>query len=431
MGISSSMYIGASGLTAHGDAIETTGDNIANVNTLGFKSSRAVFEDVISRSIGSSLGATTRTGQGVRIGAIDRNFQQGSLQGTGVVTDLAIDGGGYFVFAGSQRGVTGQFYSRNGQLNIANDGTLVNAQGLRLQGHLTDVQGRVLASVGDIRIANQTIAPLATQTVTMDANLDSAAPTLAAFSAADPYGTSNFSTSTTVYDSLGTARKVDLFFRNTGGNTWEWHALTDGSNVVGGTAGTPFEGGTGTLAFDSQGALDTVTGAATSWDFLGATAGQAVAMDFGDPIAAGGTGVAGTTQFAASSTLETLEQDGYAAGSVQSVAISDDGIITGAYTNGQRMTIGQVVVATFASEEGLDRQGGSMFLATRESGQALIGEPNTGSRGRVISGSLEQSNVDLGREFVDLIALQRGFQANSKIVTTADEMLQETMQLKR
>jgi len=201
--------------------------------------------------------------------------------------------------------------------------------------------------------------------------------------------------------------------------------------VNGGTPGIYFEGGTGTATFTTDGALDTVTGTGTSWNFTGATPAQAVNIDFGDAISAGGTGLTGTTQFAAASDLEKLNQDGYAAGSIQNISMGDDGVITGAFSNGQRLTIGQIVLATFPSDEGLQREGGQMFGETRDSGQALIGEPGSGARGRLLSGSLEQSNVDLGQEFVDLIALQRGFQANSKIITTADEMLQELVALKR
>lgn len=431
MSISSSMHIGASGLGAHGEAIEVTGDNIANANTVGFKSSRATFEDVMGQTVLSSGGQPARSGMGVRLGPIEKNFDQGSLQNTGLVTDLALDGGGFFVFAGTQGGVTGNFYSRAGQLHISSDGVLRNPQGMALQGHPVDATGQLQSSVTDLRVANTTLPPLATANATLYANLDSRAATPAAFSTADPYGTSNFSTSVTAYDSLGNARKIDVFYRNAGGGSWEWYALTDGANVTGGTAGTPFQGANGTLTFNTSGALDTVAGNATTWNFAGAAANQAVTLDFGDAIGAGGTGLAGSTQFAGASSAQKLEQDGYSAGTIRGISIGDDGVVTGAFSNGEKRTLGQVVVATFPSDSGLDRLGNSLFGQTTASGAPLVGDPSTGARGRVVSGSLEQSNVDLGREFVNLIALQRGFQANSKIVTTADEMLQETMQLKR
>lgn len=431
MSISSSMYIGASGLAAHGDAISVTGDNIANANTVGFKGSRAAFEDVMGQTVMGGGRQPSAMGMGSRLGTVQKNFAQGSLQNTGIVTDLAIDGNGLFVFTGSQMGVSGNFYSRAGQLQLSNDGTLVNAQGMKLQGHPIDQNGVIQSSVGDLRLSNDTLPPRVTEEVIAHANLDSRATPPAAFDPLDPYTTSNFSTSVVVHDSLGQARKVDLFYRNTGGGAWEWHALTDGANVTGGTAGVAFEGAAGTLTFDTTGALTATTGTASTWNFAGATAGQAVAFDLGDPTGAGGTGLAGSTQFAASSTIERLEQDGYAAGNLSSITIGDDGVITGTYSNGERLPVGQVVLATFPNDAGLDRLGSSMFAQSTASGVAMIGDPTNGSRGRVVAGSLEQSNVDLGKEFVDLIAYQRGFQANSKIITTADEMLQETMQLKR
>jgi flagellar hook protein FlgE len=420
MSISSSMYIGASGLDAHGAAIEVTGDNIANASTVGFKASRSTFEDIIGQSVLAAGSQVTHSGMGVRAGPAQKNFAQGSLQNTGIVTDLAIDGGGFFVFEGSQGGVTSDYYSRAGQLHVSNDGLLVNPQGMRLQGHPVDTNGNISATVGDLRVANQKIPPRASTNAVLGVNLDSGATVPAAFSTADPYGTSNFSTSVTAYDSLGNPRKIDVFYRNAGGGNWEWYALTDGSQVTGGTAGTPFQGASGTITFDTAGAQTGSTGTATTWNFSGATPNQAINLD-----------MSASTQFAAPSSVEQIEQDGYAAGEIRSITIGDDGVITGAYSNGQKLPLGQVVLATFPSDAGLDRLGNSLFAQTRESGAALVGEPNTGARGSVVSGALEQSNVDLGKEFVDLIAYQRAFQANSKIVTTADEMLQETMQLKR
>lgn len=431
MSINSSMYIGASGLTAHGEAISVTGDNIANANTVGFKGSRASFEDIMGQSVMSSGRQSSPLGMGTRLGAVQLNFGQGSLQNTGLVTDLAIDGNGLFVFAGTQKGVAGNFYSRAGQLSVSNEGYLVNSSGLKLQGRSADTAGVIQSSVGDLRLGTTTLPPRATAGVTAYANLDARATTPAAFDPADPQTTSNFSTSIMVHDSLGTAHKVDVYYRNAGGGSWEWHALTDGANVTGGTAGTAFEGATGTLTFDTTGALTATTGTASSWNFVGATAAQAVTFDFGDDTASGGTGLAGSTQFSATSSVEALDQDGYAAGSLSAISISDDGTITGSYSNGERLAVGQVVLATFANDQGLERLGSSMFSQSPASGAPMIGTASESGRGRIVSGALEQSNVDLGKEFVDLIAFQRGFQANSKIITTADEMLQETMGLKR
>jgi flagellar hook protein FlgE len=266
----------------------------------------------------------------------------------------------------------------------------------------------------------------------MSVNLDSNAPVPPAWDPTDPAGTSSFSSPVTVYDSLGNAHEATIYYRNTGGNSWEWHAMVDGAELTGGTAGVPTEGASGTLTFTTNGELDTETTTASSWDFAGATAGQAIAFDFGDSLTTdGGTGLSGSTQYASPSTVTALTQDGFAAGSVAGISIAGDGNITGVFTNGQRRTLGQLAVADFASVEGLERTGQGMWTETQASGEPLYGAAGSGGRGAVVSGALEGSNVDLAREFVDLIAFQRGFSANSKIITTADEMYQELVSLKR
>ena len=236
----------------------------------------------------------------------------------------------------------------------------------------------------------------------------------------------------TVYDSLGNAHEVTVYYRKTGANAWEWHAMADGAEVTGGTPGTPFEGASGTLTFTTDGMLDTETTSASSWDFVDATPGQAVTFDFGDSITTdSGTGMSGTTQYASPSTNTGISQDGYGAGEVAGISIGQDGTIEGVFTNGQRRVLGQVAVADFASVDGLERAGQGLWIETQASGEAVVGAAGTGGRGAVVAGALEGSNVDLAREFVDLIAYQRGFSANGRIVSTADEMYQELVNLKR
>jgi flagellar hook protein FlgE len=209
--------------------------------------------------------------------------------------------------------------------------------------------------------------------------------------------------------------------------------MVDGAEITNGTAGTPSEVANGTLTFTTSGALDTETTNASIFDFVGgATPGQAITFDFGDSIATDlGTGLAGSTQFGAPSSIGGLTQDGFGGGSVSGVTFAGDGTIIGVFSNGQQRALGQVVSATFPSVDGLERGGEGLFAATVDSGEPLIGAPETGGRGSLVAGALEQSNVDLGTEFVNLIAYQRGFQANSKIITTADEMYQELVNLKR
>jgi flagellar hook protein FlgE len=265
------------------------------------------------------------------------------------------------------------------------------------------------------------------------ANIDANAAVAAApFDPANPSSTSNFSTSMQVYDSLGNAHSVDVYFAKTGANTWDYHALVDGGQLAGGTAGTAVEVGSGSLSFTSAGALNSVTtNTAISASFVGANPNQAISLNFGTSIAAGGTGLDGTTQFASPSSVSSQSQDGYASGDLAGVSVDGNGIVRGVYTNGQKLAVGQLTIAKFRANEGLGRAGHNLWIATRESGDAALGVASSGGRGAVSSGALEQSNVDLATQFVDLIAHQRAFAANSKTITTADEMLQEVVNLKR
>ena len=431
MSILRSLNTGATGLRSHSEAIDVVGDNIANVNTIGFKRSRANFQDLLGRSIagGSSLPTS---GAGSKLGNIQQMWAQGALLTTDAPTDLALSGDGFFIARGRSNGAEGNFYTRAGQFTLDNEGYMQNPAGLKLQGYGVDDAFNVLGTVGDIRINPGTIPATATGQVTIGANLDSDSTALT-FDPLNPAATSNFSTSVTVYDSLGAAHSTTVYFVKTAvPGAWDWHAMVDGGEVAGGTPGVPFEGANGSLTFTTDGELDTEVTAASSWDFLGATAAQVIGFDFGDSITTdSGTGLAGTTQFASASNTTALTQDGFASGSVAAINISQDGLITGSFTNGQRRTLGQVAVAEFTNVDGLLRAGEGLWVESRDSGEALVGGAGTGSRGAVLSGTLEQANVDIGREFVDLIAFQRGFQANSKIITTADEMYQELVNIKR
>jgi flagellar hook protein FlgE len=427
MSLLTSLWTGTSGLGAHGDAISVVGDNIANVSTIGFKGSRASFEDVL----GGTAPNGQRIGAGVRMGGVQTLFGQGSLQQTGNGLDFAVRGNGFFVVAGNHDGLDGNWYTRDGRIHANEDGTLVNSQGLRLQGYTIDPTGTVGAAPGDITLPMQS-QPVATTSLTLGVNLDSRATAPAgAWDPLNAAATSNFTTSATVYDSLGNAHRADVYFRANGSGGWDWHALVDGGELTGGTAGTPTEIATGTLTFDTDGALDSQTTTTSSADFLGATAGQAITFSFGDDIASGGTGLQGSTQFASPSAVNQIVQDGFGAGALVDLEVSDDGTITGRYSNGQTRPIAQLALARFASEDGLIRQGGQLFAESRDSGQALLGAAGTGGRGAVSAGALEGSNVDLGDELVTLIAYQRAFQANARTVSTADEMLAEVANLKR
>ncbi|HKP62501.1 MAG TPA: flagellar hook protein FlgE [Polyangiales bacterium] len=432
MSLVRSLNIGTSGIRANSEALSVTGDNIANVNTVGFKASRGVFQDILGRSV-ATFEPIKGAGAGSRLAHVEQMWTQGSLVTTDTPTDLAIQGDGFFVMEGNLAGANGRYYTRAGQFHIDNTGHIVNTDNLRLQGYSADAQGVLGTTVQDLIVSQGTVPASATTATVVGVNLDAneVVPPLP-FDVTAAQDTSNFSNNLTVYDSLGNAHELTMFYAKTGVNTWDWHALVDGGELTGGAPGVPTEGASGTLTFTTDGLLDTETTTASTWDFLNATPAQAITFDFGDSITTdAGTGLDGSTQYAAPNNTVRLQQDGYAAGSIAGISIANDGTITGVFSNGQQRAVGQVVTADFANVHGLERTGQGQWMQTLASGEALIGSADNSGRGAIVSGALEQSNVDLGTEFVNLITYQRGFQASSKVITTADEMYGELVNLKR
>ena len=427
MSLLSSLYTGASGLNASSLDLSVIGDNIANANTIGFKGGRAAFEDALSQSL---IGGVGQEGLGTQAQAVRALFTQGSLASTGVATDLALQGNGFFVVKGGHGGQQGSYYTRAGQFSLDKSGYLVNLDGLRVQGFPAGPGGAVGGGLDDLRLGNASAPPRATGNVTVRGNLQSDAPAVPAWDPTKADATSNFSTSTTVYDSLGTAHDVQVYFRKTGAGAWEYHAMTDGAGVSGGTAGTKSEIAAGTMSFDTLGKLtaQTQTGSFTP---AGAASPQALVLNFGDSTGAGGTGLGGLTQFAAPSATTFLGQDGATAGDLSGIRFETDGKVTGTFSNGETRVLGQVAVATFSAPDQLARVGGNLYTRTPQGGDPSVGGAGTGGRGTITGGALEQSNVDLASEFVRMISAQRGFQANSKTVQTADSLLQELIQIKR
>ncbi len=420
---------GTSGMQANSLELTVVGDNIANSNTVGFKAGRAAFQDaLLQQMIGSPGGG--QMGLGVRLQAIQQLVTQGALTNTGLATDLALEGSGYFITKGNHNGIQGQFYTRAGQFTVDQAGYLVSLEGLRVQGYPADSRGTVQGGLGDLLVGTSSAVANPSTSITLKANLNADAPILAAFDPTDPVDTSNFSSSVTLYDSLGKAYTVDVFWAKTAAGAWDFHAMTDGGGVAGGTAGVPTEIGNGSLTFDTQGRLDTVT-QASNFNPIGGVAPQPLSFNFGDDIASGGTGLLGVTQFAGPSATTFTAQDGNAYGALASIQINNRGEVVGSFTNGTVRTLGQVAVADFDAADKLQRIGGNLLLESLDSGQPTIGAPASGGRASVAAGALEQSNVDLANEFVRMIAAQRGFQANSKTITTADSLLAELMQLKR
>ncbi len=429
MSILRAMYTGVTGINAEGDALGVIGDNIANVNTIGFKQQRGLFEDVLGHSIATSDGA----GSGVRMSDVQQMFTQGSLSSTGVSTDLALSGDGFFVVHGSVDGLPGNYYTRAGQTQIDREGHLVTGSGMQVQGYAAQAGGAFATSLTTLKLPTSALPPLPTANLAITANLDaSAAVPAGAWDQSTPGATSNFSTSISVYDSLGQSHTANVYFAKTAAGSWDYHALVDGADMAGGTAGTPIEIGSGTLAFSPSGALDSVTtNVPFAPSFVGAQPSQAMTLSLGTPTSTGGSGLDGITQFATPSSVSAQSQDGYGSGDLSGIAIDGGGVVRGIYSNGQKVAVGQLAIAKFRSNEGLGRAGQGLFTATRDSGEASIGVSGTGGRAAVSAGTLEQSNVDLAQQFVDLISHQRSFQANSKTITTADEMLQELVNLKR
>ncbi|MTI58788.1 MAG: flagellar hook protein FlgE [Firmicutes bacterium] len=523
-----SMYAGVSGLKAHQTRMDVVGNNIANVNTTGYKASRTTFKEMISQTLqGAKAPQDNRGGMnpqqvglGVMLGSIDTNQTQGNLQSTGIGTDLAIDGNGYFVVNdGSQN-----YYTRAGNLTTDEDGNLVNSStGYIMQGWMADNNGNINTS-GQLEGLSipfgTTISPQASENAYFQGNFDSNAP-----------GGAEWAATITVLDSLGAEHTVTVSFQrqltgnpsgsvDLGGGSWtlsanaatadpdlngitfafgadtdaaaaysydpdskvftftgDWDGsgagaptladlqtlvngeftgitLNDGGGfvaadladaesfvmsapaanqwdyTVGISDGTITSGDTGSISFNPNGTISTGATSNITFDPTGgAAAGQEVTLDF-----------SAVKQNAASSdeddntnnsSVERLMADGYTMGSLESYSINSAGVVVGSFTNGLKRELGQIAIGSFTNPAGLTRQGDTLYSVSQNSGMAQIGTANTSGRGKIVAGNLEMSNVDLAEQFTDMITTQRGFQANSKIITTTDEMLQELVNLKR
>jgi flagellar hook protein FlgE len=425
MSILSSLFVGISGLNTNGNAMSVIGDNIANVNTIGFKSSSATFEDLL----GASIGSDQALGAGTSLSGISFDLSQGSFETTGGATDVAVDGRGFFVVEkdGSN------YFTRAGRFNFDKDGVLVNNAGYAVQGFTADDAGNIASGVSDIMIEHNA-PPQATTATTIGANLDSRVTVPPAFDINDTTNTSNFSTTLTVYDTLGNNHFLTFLFRKTSSLNREWHAAVDKTEITNPlpTDTTLTEVGNGTLSFTGDGALfdeTTATPISITWNDL--TTPQTITPDFGLNINSEGslTGLDGTTQFGSASNVASQSQNGFGAGVLLNLGINDNGDIEGAFSNGGTRVIGRIALATFANDGGLRRLGGNLFIETTASGQPLVGSPDTGGRGLTSSAALEKSNVDLATEFVNMIQVQRGYQANTRTIRTTDQMLVDLISL--
>jgi flagellar hook protein FlgE len=418
------LNIGVSGLRVEGEAIGIVGDNVANVNTPGFKRQRAVFQDVFNNG---SAG-----GSGARMADVSQAFTQGSLVQTGVPTDVALNGDGFFIVGGNVNGVTGTFYSRAGQFKVDPNGAIVDPSGLNVMGRALQADGGLSAGLARLTVPTGAIAPQSTNAVAFTANLDSSAPVLGtAFDPTLAGETSNASTSITVYDSLGAPHSLDVYLNKLGPNEWEYHVVTPGDELNPPQPGVDVEIGSGQLSFTTDGELQTFSETQpVTANFLSATPGQVIDISFGTAIDDGGTGLDGTTQFSMPTGVSSQSQNGFSSGSFTGISIAPDGMVLGMYTNGRSVPVGQLQVAKFRATDALARAGTNLWAETSESGPAAVAPPGAGGRGQVAAGTIENSNVDLGEEMVQMIVHQRAFSASSKVIATADEMLSQLMQLK-
>lgn len=411
-----SMFSAISGLRAHRTMLDVVGNNISNTSTAGFKSSATVFEDVLSETLqGAGAGAEDGTtggtnpsqiGLGVSVARISTNFSQGALQNTGRELDFAIRGDGFFAVesAGART------YTRAGSMSLDADGRLVSATGGLIQGWSADGTGQINTNVGVAGITvpvGTTAAPNATTDVALSGNLP-----------ADATIGDTFVTGVEIYNSLGDTEMVALTFENTAANTW----------TVTGTYGDP---ATAVTLTDNVVTFDATTGGvATPADFaIDLAAGQI--PDFGAVTISLDGDSGAVTQFGGLSTLSVASQDGFGAGILQSISMSQEGVLVGSFSSGINRPLAQLAIANFTNPEGLEKSGGSMFSATINSGEPQLAAAGNGGRGLIASGTLEMSNVDLAQEFVTLITAQRGFQANSRVVTSSDEVLSDIVNLKR
>jgi flagellar hook protein FlgE len=437
-----SLSAAVSGLRNQQTRMDVIGNNVSNVNTIAFKAGRVTFKEGFAQLVESAtrpvdtVGGTNamQVGLGSQVGSIDTMFTQGNLETTGRDLDLAIQGSSFFVLKKGNE----NFYTRAGNFQVDANGTLVaGTNGYRVQGRMA-VNGVLSDAVGDIKIpVLQTAPAVATTKVTLSGNLDAAAKVFDKGTATDldpldpaqralPQNANSFKDmSITVYDSLGTKHELKMVMWKTDTNSWDWKF--DDTNMDIATGGITENAGTHPIVFAADGSVDTTaTAEMPNITFTPNSGGQPVtiALDLG-------SGMNGLSQFAGSSTAVMRDQDGYTNGTLQSYTVDATGTIVGGFTNGITQVLGQIQLADFNNPEGLSRSGDNTYSVTANSGAAVLGFAGEGSTSSIASGSLEMSNVDLAQEFTNMIVAQRGFQANSRVISTTDQLMQELVELKR
>jgi len=401
-----------SGLNASDTALATISNNLANLNTTGYKDTTVNFQDLFYQLLGSNgSGDQLQLGAGASVSSVGTNFSGGSVQGTGVDTDVAITGNGFFVV---QNG-SNTCYTRAGDFTQDSNGYLVTTDGYQVMGYpATNGVVNTNGGLAPIQLPmGMTSPPSATSNISLQANLSS-----------DTAVGGAYNTNITVYDSLGTSHVLNVDFTRTA-TGWSYNATLPSSDITGGT-GTSTTVATGTLNFDNTGKLTSTTPVAISIPNL-ADGASTLAFNW-NLASSSGTGL--ITQVSGASSTSSTQQDGCTSGSLQDFSINSDGTIMGSFSNGTKV-LGQIALANFANLQGLTKQGNNNYAATISSGSAVIGSPGTSSLGTLTGSALELSNVDMSTEFSNLIIAERGFQANAKSVTTFDQIAQDTINLIR
>ncbi len=460
-----SLYAGVSGMQNHQTRMDVIGNNISNVNTTGFKRGRVNFQDMISQQTVGAAAPTEQIGGvnpkeiglGMTIASVDTIFNQGNLQTTGVSTDLAIQGNGFFVLKNGEQ----TFYSRAGTFGVDMDGTLVNpASGMKVQGWMAqELNGEMVINTAgtteDLIIPIGSKDPAkATQNVDFACNLDKNTPLIAEGASEADIVKATWGTETKIYDSFGNEHMLSVSFTRVPGTDNQWTATVnvDAENAAEtqtrvGLGGTDGMENTFTVTFDNYGRLASVIDSAGN---VSNPEGEiAIAASFtvpganpdedGNPLRQTlniNVGTIGSmkntiTQSASSSSTKSFYQDGYTMGYLDNFKIYASGIITGVYSNGTTRSIGQIAMASFTNQGGLEKAGNNTYMASNNSGLANISTSGIAGKGTMLSGALEMSNVDLTEQMTDMIVTQRGFQANSKTIQTADTLLDTVLNLKR
>ncbi len=438
MGISQAMYTGVTGLSVNSDSMSVIANNIANSNAKGFKYDRAEFEDLLSVDLGTG---NAQMGRGSRLSNVKTLHTQGGLQVTDALTDMAIQGNGFFTVGNTKtesQESGGLFFTRVGSFHFDQNGFLSDNSGGHVKGYMADLDGQLSSKLSDIRIATSNVPPVPTSKLLLNVNLDAREKIIEEeFDVNNPEKTSNFSTTMNIFDSQGRTHSMTVYFKrmeDDEGITWKYHSLVDATEVTDADSDAKYkEVGAGMVNFTADGLLQNEEIEYFNANFKdGAFAEQNIEIDFGKNILTeDGNGVGASSSTASRSDTIFHNQNGYEAGNLKSLKIELDGTIRGFYTNGIQRRLGAIAIASFENTDGLKKAGRNQFYKTLDSGPPRIGLAQTGVRGSIYSATLEESNVDLARQFVNMIMTQRGFQANSRSVTTTDSMMEEIVNLKR